>query len=91
MLKKISRKKFDIRKYNDSAKPRTGQGSGGMIKSIYYAAPFCSPGIIDGRYIVNNNTPADNEDNNVLPFIGDSPMNYYANQPGAIQQNNNKL
>ncbi len=78
-------------KVDDSAKPRTGQGSGGMIKSIYYAAPFCSPGIIDGRYIVNNNTPADNEDNNVLPFIGDSPMNYYANQPGAIQQNNNKL
>ena len=78
-------------KVDDSAKPRTGQGSGGMIKAIYYATPFCSPGIIDGRYIVNNIQAADNEDGNILPFIGDSPMTYYAYQPGAIQQNNNKL
>lgn len=78
-------------KVDDAAKPRTGQGSGGMIKAIYYATPFCSPGIVDGRYIVNNNTSADNEDDYVLPFVGDSPMTYYAYQPGAIQTNNNKL
>ncbi len=78
-------------KVDDSAKPRTGQGSGGMIKAIYYATPFCSPGIIDGRYIVNNIQAADNEDGIMLPFVGDSPMTYYAYQPGAIQQNNNKL
>jgi TonB-linked SusC/RagA family outer membrane protein len=78
-------------KVDDSAKPRTGQGSSGMIKAIYYATPFCSPGIIDGRYIINNNNTADNADGNVLPFIGDSPMTYYAYQTGAIQQNNNKL
>ncbi len=78
-------------KVDDSAKPRTGQGSGGMIKAIYYATPFCSPGIVDGRYIVNSNNVADNMDGTVLPFVGDSPMTYYAYQPGAIQTNNNKL
>lgn len=78
-------------KVDDAAKPRTGQGSGGMIKSIYYATPFCSPGIIDGRYIVNTNQRADNADGLVLPFVGESPMTYYAYQPGAIQTNNNKL
>ena len=78
-------------KVDDSAKPKTGQGSGGMIKAIYQATPFCSPGIIDGRYIVNTNVGADNEDGNTLPFIGDSPMTYYAYQPGAFHYNNNKL
>ena len=78
-------------KVDDSAKPRTGQGSGGMIKAIYYATPFCSPGIVDGRYIVNTNVGADNEDGLTLPFIGDSPMTYYAYQPGAFHYNNNKL
>ena len=78
-------------KVDDSAKPRTGQGSGGMIKAIYYATPFCSPGIINGRYIVNTNVGADNEDGLTLPFIGDSPMTYYAYQPGAFHYNNNKL
>ncbi len=79
-------------KVDDSAKPRTGQGSGGMIKNIYYATPFYSPGIIDGKFIVNSNNTADNADGNVLPFVGsDSPMNYYANQPGAFHYNNNKL
>ena len=78
-------------KVDDSAKPRTGQGSGGMIRGIYTATPFSSPGIIDGRYIVNTNLSSDNEDGIGLPFIGDTPMTYYAYQPGAIQQNNNKL
>ena len=79
-------------KVDDSAKPRTGQGSGGMIKNIYYATPFYSPGIIDGKFIVNSNNTADNADGNVLPFVGtDNPMNYYANQPGAFHYNNNKL
>ena len=79
-------------KVDDAAKPRTGQGAGGMIKNIYYATPFYSPGIIDGKFIVNSAQPADNSDGNMLPFVGSSsPMNYYEYQPGAIQTNNNKL
>ena len=62
-----------------------------MIKAIYGATPFSSPGIIDGRYIVTSNQKADNADGSILPFTGDAPMTYYAYQPGAIQTNNNKL
>lgn len=81
-------------KVDDSAKPRTGQGSGGMIKAIYYATPFVSPGIVNGRYIVNSIDATDNlsdDKENRLPFLGSSPMTYYAYQPGAFQYNNNKL
>lgn len=81
-------------KVDDSNKPRTGQGSAGMIKAIYYATPFVSPGIVDGRYIVNSIEATDNlsdDKENRLPFTGSSPMTYYAYQPGAFQYNNNKL
>ena len=83
-------------KVDDKSAPRTGQGSGGMIKAIYQATPFVSPGIVDGRYIINSASINDNlnfEQNkqNMLPFIGSSPMTYYAYQPGAFQDNANKL
>jgi len=83
-------------KVDDKSSPRTGQGSGGMIKAIYQATPFVSPGIVDGRYIVNSASTTDNlnfEQNpdNMLPFVGSSPMTYYAYQPGAFQDNANKL
>lgn len=48
-------------KVDDSAKPRTGQGSSGMIKGIYESTPFSSPGFdSQNRYIYNNNNPAYN-------------------------------
>lgn len=81
-------------KVDDSSKPRTGQGSSGMIKAIYYATPFVSPGIVNGKYVVNSAASSDNLTGNLddhLPFVGDSPMTYYAYQPGAYHYNNNKL
>ncbi|MBP1594604.1 MAG: collagen-binding protein, partial [Bacteroidetes bacterium] len=36
---------------SNANKPYTGQGSSGMIKAMYQATPFSSPGIIDGKYI----------------------------------------
>ena len=81
-------------KVDDKASPVTGQGSGGMIKAIYQATPFVSPGIVDGRYIINSASMTDNlsgNAENMLPFIGSSPMTYYAYQPGAYQDNANKL
>ncbi|MBR2103235.1 MAG: TonB-dependent receptor [Prevotella sp.] len=78
-------------KVDDSSKPRTGQGAGGMIKAIYQSTPFCSPGFVDGRYIVNTIEGSNNMDGLVLPFLGDTPMTYYSYNPGAILQNNNKL
>ncbi len=83
-------------KVDDKSAPRTGQGSGGMIKAIYQATPFVSPGIVDGRYIINSVATTDNlnfdqNPQNMLPFVGASPMTYYAYQPGAFQDNQNKL
>ncbi len=83
-------------KVDDKSSPRTGQGSGGMIKAIYQATPFVSPGIVDGRYIINSASTTDNlhfdkNPENMLPFVGSSPMTYYAYQPGAFQDNANKL
>ena len=81
-------------KVDDKSSPVTGQGSSGMIKAIYQATPFVSPGIVDGRYIINSASMTDNlsgNPENMLPFIGSSPMTYYAYQPGAYQDNANKL
>lgn len=79
-------------KVDDKSSPITGQGSSGMIKAIYQATPFVSPGIIDGKYIVNSDDPSNNTyAKTVLPFIGESPMTYYAYQPGGYQDNANKL
>ena len=36
---------------NNSDQPRTSQGSSGLIKNMYYATPFSSPGIIDGKLV----------------------------------------
>ena len=83
-------------KVDDKDSPRTGQGSGGMIKAIYQATPFVSPGIVNGRYIVNSTSTTDNlnfdqNPENMLPFVGSSPMTYYAYQPGGYHDNSNKL
>lgn len=71
---------------NDADKPYTGQGSAGMIKNIYYATPFSSPGIIDGKMVY---TTTDYTDGLNLPFLGGTGMAYYGN--GFMQTNNNKL
>jgi len=71
---------------NNADKPYTGQGSGGMIKNIYYATPFSSPGIVDGKLVY---TTTDYTDGLNLPFLGGSGMAYYGN--GFMQTNNNKL
>lgn len=74
---------------DNSDKPYTGQGSSGMIKNMYYATPFSSPGIVDGKYIVNTTSTSDNGDGSVLPFTGSTGMTYYG--AGFMQTNNNKL
>lgn len=74
---------------DDTKKPYTGQGSAGMIKNMYYATPFSSPGIVNGMYIVNTTSTADNLDGNVLPFVGGTGMTYYGS--GFMETNVNKL
>ena len=72
---------------NNADKPYTGTGgAAGLIKQIYYATPFSSPGIIDGKLIY---CTTDYTDNLNLPFLGGSGMGYYGG--GFMQTNNNKI
>lgn len=81
---------FDIAGNVSSAhKPYTGQGSSGMVKALYQATPFSSPGIIDGRYI----STATDYDDVQLPFVGGSGITYFGNASvsgGFMQTNINK-
>ncbi|MDE6342712.1 MAG: TonB-dependent receptor, partial [Muribaculaceae bacterium] len=87
-------------KIDSSAKPRTGQGAAGMVKAIYEATPFSSPGFDDqGRFIGVNidpdyNIEYDAEGNPrsvLLPFIGSQPMTYVTYQTGAYQKTANTI
>lgn len=57
---------------------------------MYYSTPFSSPGIIDGRYIINSASTKDNLDGNVLPFVGGDPLGNYYNK-GFMNTNRNNL
>jgi len=74
---------------DEAKKPFTGQGSSGLIKYMYYATPFSSPGIVDGRFIDNSDKDQYNADGNKLPFVGGNGMGYYG--IGFMNTNINKL
>lgn len=70
---------------DNSEKPYTEQGASGMIKNMYYATPFSSPGIVDGRFIL----AATDYNDLRLPFVGGNGMAYYGG--GFMRASNNKL
>lgn len=70
---------------NNSDKPYTGQGSSGMIKNMFYATPFSSPGLVDGKLV----TTATDYSDVKLPFTGSNGMTYYG--AGFMQTSNNVL
>lgn len=72
-------------KVDNSHKPYTGQGSSGMLKNMYWATPFSSPGIIDGKLVTTTTDYADAQ----LPFVGGTGIAYYGN--GFMQTSNNGL
>ena len=84
-------------KIDESRKPHTGQSSDQMIREMYWASPFSSPGFVDGKYIVTSTAESDNindvpgEKALILPFGTSTPMAYAMSQPGAYHYNNNKL
>ena len=84
-------------KVDESRKPHTGQSSDQMIREMYWASPFSSPGFVDGKYIVTSTAESDNindvpgEKALILPFATSTPMAYAMSQPGAYHYNNNKL
>ena len=82
---------------SNADKPNTGQGSSGLIMTMYQATPFSSPGIIDGKYV---STTTDYSDGVTLPFVGGNGLNYFGNggvldvsavNGGHISTNINKL
>ncbi len=80
-------------KVDNANKPYTSQGSSGMIREAYEAAPFSSPGIIDGRYIATE-THYDDCGTDQLPFPGGSGITYFGNDNvngGFMKTTNNKL
>lgn len=71
---------------DNSNKPRTSQGTSGMIKNIYYATPFKSAGFVDDKLVY---TTTDYNDIR-LPFTGDvDALSYYGG--GFTSTSNNKL
>lgn len=70
---------------SNADKPYTGSGAAGLIKQIYYATPFSSPGIVDNKLVY---CTADYDDQK-LPFVGNAGMGYYGN--GFMQTNINKI
>ena len=67
--------------------PYAGQGgSSDLIKNIYYATPFSSPGIVDGKFI---RSTTDYQDGLNLPFVGGTGMAYYGT--GFRHSSNDKL
>lgn len=73
---------------NSSDKPRTSQGSSGMVKNIYYSTPFKSAGFVNNKLVY---TTAETYDDGLqLPFVGDTdPFSYYGG--GSTQTSNNSL
>lgn len=67
-----------------STKPNIGGASNDVFKGLYVSAPFASPGIVDGKYIITT----DNYDSDVqLPFTGEYG---FANYYGKGYQNNSQ-
>lgn len=69
-------------------KDRPYAGSGGsadLIKTIYAATPFSSPGIIDGRFVRTSTE----YDDLILPFTGSHGLEYYGT--GFRHSSSNKL
>ena len=57
-----------------------------MIKNIYFATPFSTPGIVDGKMVNGSNSDYDLGSDN-LPFVGGTWYGYYYGN-GFMKTNN---
>ena len=72
---------------DNASRPYTGQGSSGLVRALYWATPFSSPGIVDGKYV---KAATDYTDGVNMPFLGkDGIGDYYGK--GFMKTSNNKL
>ncbi len=72
-------------KVDNANRPYSGQGTIAMVRSIYEATPFSSPGLVDGKMVYAATDYADL----TLPFVGGTGMTYYGG--GYMATSNNTL
>lgn len=72
-------------KVDNANRPYTGQGSSGMFKNLYWATPFSSPGLVDGKMVVTATDYSDLQ----LPFVGNTGFAYYG--AGFMKTSDNTL
>ncbi len=53
--------------------PYSGEDNNQLFRHLYWATPFSSPGIVDGKYVMS----ATNYDDYQLPFVGASGLGAY--------------
>lgn len=69
-------------------RPRTSNGDpGSILKSLYAATPFSSPGIVDGKFIVNEASVEEYEDVN-MSFVGSTGLSSYYGNGNHISNRN---
>ncbi len=71
---------------DNNDKPNNSQGTAGVIKNIFYATPFFSPGIVNGKMVYSTNEAY--SDGLSLPFTGDVDPMTYRNGNSAHNSNN---
>ncbi len=71
---------------DNNDRPNNSQGTAGIVKNIYYATPFFSPGIVNGKMVYSTNEAY--SDGLSLPFVGDVDPMTYRNGNSAHNSNN---
>jgi TonB-linked SusC/RagA family outer membrane protein len=71
---------------DNSVRPQNGDGATGLMRNVYWSAPFSSPGIIDGKRVL---AAMDYTDGVNLPFLGVNGIGYWGN--GYWGSNKNRM
>lgn len=71
---------------NKNYQPANSEGSMGILRYVYYATPFSSPGLVNGKRVDATNDYTDGVN---LPFVGGHGMGYWGGGYGI--NSNNKL
>jgi len=66
--------------------PYSGEDNNQLFRHLYWATPFSSPGIVDGKYVVTST----DYDGDKLPFVGASGLGAYYGL-GYMSRNSNNL
>lgn len=77
--------------YTDTKnKPYSGEDNNQLFRHLYWASPFSSPGIIDGKFIISAQDYPDIPTGDQLPMVGASGLGAYYGM-GFMSTNSNTL